>query len=276
MLMNRSYKTSAYRYPGEFFILLLTLLLVAGVVIFTVAATACLSGVFILAFVLLSYYLGRSHHQSLVRRARQVTARASPQIDPILREASARLQPGDVLAYIAPGRVLNAYTFGLSSPKVVVVYSGLLDVMDRDELSFILGHELGHVALGHTWLNSLVGGIAGVPASWSAGMLMAMAFLWWNRACEYSADRAGLLACGKPEKAVSALVKLGAGPRAGQSDLSEVYRRIDAEDDNLLGSISEMMGTHPMLIKRIQAVRKYAGSSEYRRLKKLVDRNLQV
>jgi Zn-dependent protease with chaperone function len=274
--MNRSYKTSAYRYPGEFFILLLTLLLVAGVVIFTVAATACLSGVFILAFVLLSYYLGRSHHQSLVRRARQVTARASPQIDPILREAAARLQPGDVLAYIAPGRVLNAYTFGLSSPKVVVVYSGLLDVMDRDELSFILGHELGHVALGHTWLNSLVGGIAGVPASWSAGMLMAMAFLWWNRACEYSADRAGLLACGKPEKAVSALVKLGAGPRAGQSDLSEVYRRIDAEDDNLLGSISEMMGTHPMLIKRIQAVRKYAGSSEYRRLKKLVDRNLQV
>jgi Zn-dependent protease with chaperone function len=276
LLMNRSYKTSAYRYPGEFFILLLTLLLVAGVVIFTVAATACLSWVFILAFVLLSYYLGRSHHQSLVRRARQVTARASPQIDPILREASARLQPGDVLAYIAPGRVLNAYTFGLSSPKVVVVYSGLLDVMDRDELSFILGHELGHVALGHTWLNSLVGGIAGVPASWSAGMLMAMAFLWWNRACEYSADRAGLLACGKPEKAVSALVKLGAGPRAGQSDLSEVYRRIDAEDDNLLGSISEMMGTHPMLIKRIQAVRKYAGSSEYRRLKKLVDRNLQV
>ena len=276
MLMNRSYKTSAYRYPGEFFILLLTLLLVAGVVIFTVAATACLSGVFILAFVLLSYYLGRSHHQSLVRRARQVTARASPQIDPILREASARLQPGDVLAYIAPGRVLNAYTFGLSSPKVVVVYSGLLDVMDRDELSFILGHELGHVALGHTWLNSLVGGIAGVPASWSAGMLMAMAFLWWNRTCEYSADRAGLLACGKPEKAVSALVKLGAGPRAGQSDLSEVYRRIDAEDDNLLGSISEMMGTHPMLIKRIQAVRKYAGSSEYRSLKKLVDRNLQV
>ena len=276
MLMNRSYKTSAYRYPGEFFILLLTLLLVAGVVIFTVAATACLSGVFILAFVLLSYYLGRSHHQSLVRRARQVTARASPQIDPILREAAARLQPGDVLAYIAPGRVLNAYTFGLSSPKVVVVYSGLLDVMDRDELSFILGHELGHVALGHTWLNSLVGGIAGVPASWSAGMLMAMAFLWWNRVCEYSADRAGLLACGKPEKAVSALVKLGAGPRAGQSDLSEVYRRIDAEDDNLLGSISEMMGTHPMLIKRIQAVRKYAGSSEYRRLKKLVDRNLQV
>jgi Zn-dependent protease with chaperone function len=272
--MKRGFKTSAYRYNGELIILLLTLVLVVGVVVFTVAATACLSGVFILAFVLLSFYLGRSHHQSLIRRARQVTAQTSPQIAPIVGKSITRLQPGGVLVYIAPGRVLNAYTFGLSSPKVVVIYSGLLDVMDRDELAFILGHELGHVALGHTWLNSLVGGIAGVPASWSAGMFMAMAFLWWNRACEYSADRAGLLACANPEKAVSALIKLGAGPRAGQHDLSEVYRRIDAEDDTLIGSLGEMMGTHPMLIKRIQAVRKYAGSSEYRRLQKLVDRNL--
>jgi len=274
--MSRAFKTSAYRYKGELLILLLTLLLVAGVVIFTVAATACLSGIFVLAFVVLSFYLGRSHHQALVRRARQVTVQTSPQIALIIRDATARLQPGDVLVYIAPGRVLNAYTFGLSSPKVVVINSALLDVMDRDELAFILGHELGHVALGHTWLNSLVGGIAGVPASWSAGMVMAMAFLWWNRACEYSADRAGLLACGEPEKAVSALVKLGAGPQASQPDLSEVYRRIDAEDDTLKGSLGEIMATHPMLIKRIQALRRYAGSPAYRRLQKLVDRNLKT
>lgn len=274
--MSRAFKTSAYRYKGELLILLLTLLLVVGVVVFTIAATACLSGIFVLAFVVLSFYLGRSHHQALVRRASQVSARSSPQIAPIVRDATARLQPGDVLVYIAPGRLLNAYTFGLSSPKVVVIYSALLDVMDRDELAFILGHELGHVALGHTWLNSLVGGIAGVPASWSAGVVLAMAFLWWNRACEYSADRAGLLACGKPEKAVSALVKLGAGPQAGQRDLSEVYRRIDAEDDTLKGSLGEIMATHPMLIKRIQALRRYAGSSAYRRLQKLVDRNLQT
>jgi len=273
--MSRAFKTSAYRYKGELLVLLLTLLLVVGVVVFTVAATACLSGIFVLAFIVLSFYLGRSHHQALVSRARQVTARSSPRIALIVRDATARLQPGDVLVYIAPGRVMNAYTFGLSSPKVVVIYSALMDVMDSDELAFILGHELGHVALGHTWLNSLVGGIAGVPASWSAGMLMAMTFLWWNRACEYSADRAGLLACGKPEKAVSALVKLGAGPQAGQRDLSEVFRRIDAEDDNLMGSLGEIMATHPMLIKRIQALRRYAGSSAYRRLQKLVDRNLQ-
>jgi len=32
-----------------------------------------------------------------------------------------------------------AYTFGLSTPKVVVLYSALFDVMDADELKFIVG-----------------------------------------------------------------------------------------------------------------------------------------
>ena len=46
-------------------------------------------------------------------------------------------------------------------------------------------------------LNWLVGGMAGIPSPFMASALLAMAFLWWNRACEFSADRAGLLACGK-------------------------------------------------------------------------------
>jgi Zn-dependent protease with chaperone function len=98
-------------------------------------------------------------------------------------------------------------------------------------------------------------------------MLLTMAFLWWNRTCEYSADRAGLLACGKPEKAISALVKLAAGPEADtEIELAQAYRQIDAEDDTLLGSFNDVLATHPLLIRRIQQIRKYAGSAEYARL----------
>ncbi len=119
---------------------------------------------------------------------------------------------------------MNAYTFGMVEPQVVVVYAGVFSIMDADELRFIIGHELGHIRLGHTWLNSLVGGMAGIPSPYVAAILLYIAFRWWNRACEYSADRAGLLACGKPEKAASALIKLvggsavvrsSAGPAAG-------------------------------------------------------------
>ena len=139
--------------------------------------------------------------------------------------------------------------------------------MDADELRFVIGHELGHIALGHTYLNSLVGGMAGIPSPSAASALLAMAFLSWNRTCEHSADRAGLLACGKPDKAVSALIKLVAGPAgSSRAGLELAYRQIDAEDDTVWGNLNEAFASHPMLIKRIQAIRSYAASNQYKRL----------
>jgi Zn-dependent protease with chaperone function len=264
-------KTTAYRYPNEQVILTLTLLLVLGVIALTAAATLCTSVVFVLVFVAISYFFSQSHHRELMQEARRVTDQDMPGMAQLVHEGVSRLQPGDIDVFVAPGRVLNAYTFGLSSPKVVVLYAPLFQVMDKDEVMFILGHELGHVALGHTWLNSLVGGMAGIPSSWGAGLILVIAFRWWNRTCEFSADRAGLLACGRLDKAVTALVKLVAGPEAStRAGLEAAYRQIDAEDDTILGSLNEVLGTHPMLIRRIDALRRYAGTAEYRRLQPLV------
>lgn len=266
-------RTTAYRYPSEQLILGVTILLVLGVIALTATATVCASVIFILAFVALAYQMGLSHHRQLVRAARRVEPQSMPALAELARSSIERLQPGEVEVYVLPSRDMNAYTFGLSSPKVVVLYAALLKVMDADEMQFILGHELGHVALGHTWLNSLVGGLAGVPSPFSAAALLALAFLWWNRACEYSADRAGLLACGKPEKAVSALVKLAAGPGAlDRGALEAAYRKIDAEDDTFLGGLNEALGTHPMLIRRIGQLRAYAASPQYRRLRAQIER----
>lgn len=265
-------RTTAYRYPNERLILAFTILLVLVVIGLTATATVCVSVVFIIAFVVLSYNFSLSHHNALLREARPVTPQSMPDLAHVLQRGIARLQPGAVEAYVVSSGELNAYTFGLSTPKTVVLYSALFQVMDEDETLFILGHELGHVALGHTWLNSLVGGMAGIPASFSAAALLNIAFLWWNRACEYSADRAGLLACGKPEKAVSALLKLGAGSRARAGyNLEEVYRRLDSEGDQLIGDLNEVLATHPLLIHRIQELRKYASSEPYRRIKSRLD-----
>ena len=253
------------------------------VIALTATATVCLSFVFVLAMVALSYAITRSHHRALLERARPVTAQDTPALATLVTESVARLQPGPVQVFVAPGRVLNAYTFGLASPKVVVLHSALLQVMDADELRFVLGHELGHVRLGHTWLNSLVGGMAGIPSPFVASAMLAMAFLWWNRACEYSADRAGLLACGKPQKAISALVKLAEGAGAGtgadgSTELAEVLERalrhIEAEDDHALASLSEALSTHPMMVRRIEELRRYATSAEYRRLQTRIERNV--
>jgi Zn-dependent protease with chaperone function len=260
-------KPSAYRYPNERLILALTFLLVLLVIVLSATATLCLSVVFIGLFVIMAYNSSLNHHRSLVLAAQPVTPQRTPALNALVAECAARLRPGSLEVFIAPSRTLNAYTFGLSSPKVVVLYSALLDVMDEDELRFITGHEMGHVALGHTFLNSLVGGMAGIPSNSLSSALLTMAFLWWNRTCELSADRAGLLACRSPEKAITALIKLVAGPSGRtQAGLQAAYQRIDAQDDTWLGNLTETLGSHPMLIRRINALRRYAASGQYRRL----------
>ncbi len=272
--MSHTTDTTAYRYPNEQLILALTLILVILVIAISATATFCLSAIFIVAMIALSYWMTRSHHGELMSKATQVT-QEMPELDRLVRETIARLRPGPVQVFVAPSRELNAYTFGLASPKVVVLHAALFQLMDADEMRFIIGHEMGHVRLGHTWLNSLVGGMAGIPSPYAASALLALAFLWWNRACEYSADRAGLLACGSVHKASSALVKLAAGPRArSQADLEQALRRIEAEDDHFLGTLGEALGTHPMTVRRIEALEKYARTAEYRRLQESVDGNI--
>ena len=265
---------TSYRYPNEKNILALTLFLVFAVIAVTSVATLCGSALFVLVMLVISYLLNRGHHNELIQKAHLVASQTEPELAHLVESCGRRLQSGPFRTYIAPGNALNAYTFGLVEPQVVVVYAGVLRIMDADELRFVIGHELGHVRLGHTWLNSLVGGMSGIPSPYLAAVLLYFSFRWWNRACEYSADRAGLLACGKPEKAASALIKLVGGSAAAYSaqGRQQALRRIEAEDDHPGNDLREMLSSHPMTVRRLEALRQYAASPEYQRLQAQVNR----
>lgn len=270
--MPLAFDTDAYRYPHEQLILAATIFLVLAVIAVTATATLCGSALFVVAMVILAAWLSSSKHNQLISHAQQVNEQTLPGLARVVAEAAARLRPGPVQVFVALADVLNAYTFGLSSPKVVVIYSGLLKVMDADEARFIVGHELGHIRLGHTWLNSLVGGMAGIPSPFAAAIVLHLVFRWWNRACEFSADRAGLLACGSPRKAVSALVKLTTGGRYTQADHERALRPLSAEDE-FVENFGELLSTHPGVKRRVDELLKYAASPEYRRLQQLIAQN---
>jgi Zn-dependent protease with chaperone function len=254
-------QTTSYRYPNEQLILFFTILLVIAIIALTATATLCLSVV----FVVVSYFGTQANHRELIQHAYAVTPDRAPRLAELVSQGQFRLRPGPMEVFIVPNPALNAYTFGLSSPKVVVVYSALTGEMTDGEMSFILGHEMGHISLGHTVINSLVGGMAGIPAPIGAALLLNAAFLWWNRACEYSADRAGLLACGNVNFAVTALVKLavGAGSVRSQAQLEHALQVLDKEDDNFGNLLGEVLSTHPMIIKRVGKLRSYAATREY-------------
>lgn len=255
-----------YRYPGEQAILWLTLGIVFIITVLTAAPTICISSIIIALFVALAYWMNLAHHREIVSSAHAVTRQTSPDLFELAQDCSRQLRPAPFELFVLRSSERNAYTFGLSNPRVVVLYSPLLKIMDLAELRFILGHELGHIALNHTWLNTLLGGMSGVPVSFGAAIVFIFAFRWWNRACEYSADRAGLIACGSLEKATSALIKLVAGGLRSQAEMDQAFALVDAEDDSLLGNLSETLATHPLVINRIEKLREYASSNEYKSL----------
>lgn len=269
--LSMKYNTTAYRYAREQSILLVTILIVLLVIALTATATVCLSVVFIIGAIVFSYHFSQSHHRNLMQNALHVTHQNAPGLLDLAQEGAIRLQVEPVNFFIVGGQILNAYTFGLTSPKAIVLYENLVKLMDRQELQFIIGHEMGHVKLGHTWLNSLVGGMAGIPASLSASAILVLALRSWNRACEFSADRAGMLACGIPSKAISALIKLETG---SGSFSAAAIQSIEAQDDDLLNNLSELMATHPLIIRRINQIQKYAKSKEYQHFQLLMNQNL--
>lgn len=261
---------TSYRYPGETVILTLTIILVLAVVLIAAAPTICLLPLAMLVFTGLAYQMNQSHHRELIQHAEKVTPQSAPQLAALAQQCADRLRPEAFELYVVPSRQVNAYTFGFSNPRVVVLYSAITRLMDPGELRFILGHEVGHIALNHTWLNTLLGGMAGIPPSFGAAIILTFAFRWWNRACEFSADRAGLLACGSLEKATSALVKLVAGDVRSPAELERALQVIDAEDDSPLNVLASSLSTHPMLIRRIEELRKFAASAEYQALAKAI------
>ncbi len=63
-------------------------------------------------------------------------------------------------------RTLNAYVAGFGTTRRIVLYDTLLEKLTPGEILFVLGHEMGHYALGH------------VPAQLALNWLLVLLALW--------------------------------------------------------------------------------------------------
>ena len=90
----------------------------------------------------------------------------------------------------------NAMTIGMDKP-IIVLNSALFDLLDEEEMRFVIAHELGHAMSGHavyqTMLQRMIvlsGVLSHVPGG-ALGIRAIMAALYeWSRKAELSADRA--------------------------------------------------------------------------------------
>jgi len=119
--------------------------------------------------------------------------------------------------FISQDPRVNAMALGTDKPFVVIT-TGMVDLMDAEEIRCVIGHELGHVLSGHSvyrtmlyYLVALAARLALVPFAWVGLKAVIWGLEEWHRKSELSCDRAGLLVGQDVAAARRVLMKLAGG-----------------------------------------------------------------
>jgi Zn-dependent protease with chaperone function len=221
----------------------------------------------------LNYLIIQIFFASLKRNAVQVSEIQFPELKALVEECRDYVHiSADTQIFVSYDPLMNAFAIGFGRPYNIVIHSALLEALDRDELKFVIGHEMGHIKFKHTVLLILIGQLGKqtyyVPI---IGALIQLIFLFWSRAGELTADRAGLIACGRLDKAISAHVKLMAGSGAGRQVNLTALAQQASEARGFLGMLNEVIGSHPLGTTRIQRLVDFAASETFRHLRPDVD-----
>lgn len=263
----RQIKLRDYRYPGEVFSLLLTFFILtslyaAAIRFFpsnakqvwqTLIITAVGLGVFVITVIIQQ----RAAFGTLVR----VGQKQFPEIYEAGSIAASRLSVAPVPIYVKRSSEQNIYTLGLSRQPIIVITSQMIDQMSSESLQFFIGREIGHIRAGHTWLRTLLRPLgAGIPVI--GKLLDSVVFGDWMNRTEFTADRAGLIACQSLTVSISTMLKFGVGTSLFQKlDIREFLAQIN-DVRSVSGRVTEIMAEQPYLIQRIRRLVRFALSHE--------------
>ncbi len=197
-------------------------------------------------------YLAQVRAESL-----RVTPSTAPAIGRMVQEVSERLlldSPAEV--YIRADSSINAFAPALAhvDNPVAILNSGLVQLLSVSELMVAIGHELGHVGLGHSH----------GPGMWRGGELQRLASRSQQRYAEISADRVGLLACRSTFVAANVMIKTASGlPSASLGiDIDAFIAQMDRAP-NEISREWELELSHPSLPFRLWALLRFSHSDVY-------------
>lgn len=189
----------------------------------------------------------------------QVTPQSWPELHAIIEESRALLGVAETKTYIIQDNSFNAFATRLAGRNFVVLNSGAVDTLLRkgkvEDLKFLVGHEFGHVGLGHL---SFWGGTIPRLAS-----LFFPLYAWYRRCQERSADRCGLWCAGNRNDAHRSIAVLAGGSEMGSRlDITTVLAQWNEVKDETWIMISRYYSEYPHTMERIILV--HQGADELR------------
>jgi len=250
-------------------------------------------GAFIVALVInLIQYWFSDRIVLAMYQARPLPEAEAPQVYRAVREIASRIQiPMPKLYWIAT-QTPNAFATGRSPTHAsVAVTSGLLELMNEEELKGVLAHELSHVKNRDTLVMTIAAAVAGAimmlarMAQWGlwaggnrnreenrgggaaqlvallliailaplAAMLIQLAI---SRTREYGADERGAHLAGTPYGLASALEKLDRAQRDHPlPNANPATAHLFIVNPLSGGAIATLFSTHPPIAERVRRLR---------------------
>ncbi len=194
----------------------------------------------------------------------------------LLTEVGTTLDVADLPEmYVVASPSLNASTVGMNRP-IVVLNSAVVDLLDDDEMRFVIAHEVGHAVSGHAVYQTLLqrllvlsGVLSAVPLGGLGVRAIVAALMEWSRKAELSADRAAVLATQDPAVAFRVHMQLASGGHLEDLDRTSFFAQGQEYQDagDLRESVLKLMlvenESHPFAVVRAAELRRWVDSGEY-------------
>ena len=227
--------------------------------------------------------------------AREITSTEAPELYAMVEKLVQKAAMPMPKVYVINSEVPNAFATGRSpSHAAVAVTTGIMRLLDYNELSGVLGHELSHVKHRDTLISTIAASIAGVIsmianiAQWAAifglgrnddddnggiigslatiivapmaAFLIQMAI---SRSREYDADKSGGEICGNPLYLAAALEKIESYSRGmltmAQATPATAHMFIINPLEGSGKFLMNLFSTHPDTADRVARLREQAG-----------------
>jgi heat shock protein HtpX len=226
-------------------------------------------------------------------RAHEVAPEQEPRLHRMVEEVAGMAGLPKPKVYVVENDAPNAFATG-RNPKhaVVAVTTGIMRILNEDELKGVLAHELGHIKNRDILISAIVATIASAVmfiafmARWSlffggfgrsrnqtanliglaamiliavvapiGAMVIRMAI---SRQREYGADETGARICGRPLALASALRKLQVGAQMRPMQVSESTAHMYTVSPLRSDFMGNLFSTHPPVEERIARLERMA------------------
>lgn len=214
-----------------------------------------IGGAFLFVLIILTgMFILKMQRQIMLGNAFQVEYSAYAWLRDWANEVAVDIAVPKVEIFITQNPVINAYAFGFIRPYTIVLHSGTIRYMTKEEIKMVVLHEMAHVKYGHTIASLYFLPFMNIP-------LLGAFFTWlagfWQRRAELTADRLALMYLGNSELVKQALIKVHVGPDVASSmnDVARQWQQYVAERP--FNRFTQTFSNHPFLVRRISHVDKW-------------------